>query len=118
MYKNACFLIHTKQIEKYLKENIDWSTAPLKAPQIQLDLVDKISKDTHLNVFIFKISSTFDFKDVVVEIKRLVLNYNRKIKIKEMFKLTDINIGVFSPTLLLTETLRRNYTWKVSKCAY
>mgnify|MGYP001587836126 CR=1 FL=1 len=40
--KNACFLIHTKQIGKYLKENIDWSTAPSKAPQIQLDLVDKM----------------------------------------------------------------------------
>ncbi|HEY8891589.1 MAG TPA: hypothetical protein VIM70_15185 [Clostridium sp.] len=79
--KNACFLIHTKEIEKYLQENIDWSTAPSKGPQIHLNLVYKISKDTNLNVFIFKIGSTFNFRDIAVQIKRLVLNYNRKMRI-------------------------------------
>lgn len=32
-------------------------------------------------MFIFKIGTAFEFKDVAQEIKRLVLNYNRKLKI-------------------------------------
>lgn len=79
--KKACFLIHIDEIEKYLQEDIKWSTAPSRAPQIELNLVDKISKDTYLNPFIFKIDSTFNFKDVAVEIKRLALNYNKKLNI-------------------------------------
>lgn len=79
--KTACFLVHTKDIEKYLEENIDWNIAPSSAPQIYLDLVEKVSKDEALNVFLFKISTTFNVKDVAVEIKRLLLNYNRKLKV-------------------------------------
>lgn len=79
--KSACFVIHAKDIEKYLEENIDWNTAPSRAPQVHLNLVDKISKDENLNIYIFKIKSNFNFTDVAVEIKKLVLNYNRKLKV-------------------------------------
>lgn len=79
--KTACFIIHTKDIEKYLQEDVDWSIAPSKAAQIYLDLVEKISIDKKINILVFEINSIFNFKDVVVEIKRLALNYNRKLKI-------------------------------------
>lgn len=79
--KTACFVIHTKDIEKYLEEDIDWSLASSKAPLILLDLVEEVAKDNDINIFIFDIKSKFKFEDVAVEIKRLVLNYQRKLKV-------------------------------------
>lgn len=79
--KTTCFIIHSKEIEKYLEEDVDWDIAPSSAPKIYLDLVEKISKDKTIKIYLFRIDSTFNFRDVAIEIKRLVLNYNRKLKI-------------------------------------
>lgn len=82
--KTTCFVVHVKEVEKYLEYNIDWSIPPSNAAVSNPDLVKEVIKDSNnINVLIFDIKSNFKFKDVVTEIKRILLNYNSKLKITE-----------------------------------
>ncbi|MDU7363376.1 hypothetical protein [Clostridium sp.] len=82
--KTTCFIVHVNEIEKYLSYDIDWSIAPSKAHIANNDLVkDIIDNSCKINTIIFDIKSNFKFDEVVIDIKRLLLNYNSKIKITE-----------------------------------
>lgn len=82
--KTTCFIVHVNEIEKYLSYDIDWSIAPSKAHIANNDLVkDIIDNFCKINTIIFDIKSNFKFDEVVIDIKRLLLNYNSKIKITE-----------------------------------
>lgn len=82
--RTTCFIVHVNEIEKYLRYDIDWSIAPSKAHIINTDLVKDIINDScKINTIIFDIKSNFKFDEVVIDIKRLLLNYTSKIKITE-----------------------------------
>ena len=82
--KTTCFIIHVQEIEKYLNYNIDWSIAPSHAAISNYNLVHEIANEcTNINFIVFDIKSNFKFQSVVSEIKRILLNYNSKLKITE-----------------------------------
>ena len=87
--KSTCFIISVKDVEKYLKKDLDWDIAPSSAARIYMDLVKELSnaqQENELNPIIFNINNNFRFENVVRDIKRLV--YEFKIK----FKITTLNI--------------------------
>lgn len=80
--KTNCFVVHVKEIEKYLDYKIDWSIAPSHASISNPDLVKEIINDgNNINALVFDIKSNFKFEYVATEIKRILLNYNSKLKI-------------------------------------
>lgn len=81
--KNKCFILHVNRVSKYLTYKIDWSIAPSEAPNKNKELVKEIEFDKNIRVRIFEINQNFKFKDVVVDIKRVLLDYNSKLKITE-----------------------------------
>ncbi|MDU4939436.1 MAG: hypothetical protein E6X34_13355 [Clostridium sp.] len=81
--KTTCFVIHAEQIKKYLDYPLNWNIAPSSAPLINKNLVKEISEDTDVKIHVFDIKSDFQFKNVVVEIKRLLINLNSKLRVTE-----------------------------------
>lgn len=82
---DECFVIHTNALLKYLDEDIDWSVAPSKAAELNLDLVQKISEDADINpfVFVFVVDSNFSFKEVADKITDQANNIKRYVHITE-----------------------------------
>ncbi|MFC3906651.1 hypothetical protein [Clostridium disporicum] len=82
--KTTCFIIHVQEVEKYLNYNIDWSIPPSNAAKHNPNLVHEIANEcTNINFIVFDIKSNFKFQSVVTEIKRILLNYNSKLKVTE-----------------------------------
>lgn len=81
--KTTCFIIHVQEIEKYLKYNLDWDLPPSSAPNMNKFLINEILNDDKIKISIFQINNKFAFKDVVVDIKRMLINYNSKLNITE-----------------------------------
>lgn len=82
---DECFVIHTNALLKYLDEDIDWSVAPSKAAELNLDLVQKISEDADINPFVFVlvVDSNFSFKEVADKITDQANNIKRYVHITE-----------------------------------
>ena len=80
---DECFVIHTNALLKYLDEDIDWSVAPSKAAELNLDLVQKISEDAAINPFVFVVDSNFSFQYVADKITDQANNIKRYVHITE-----------------------------------
>lgn len=84
--KKACFLLHSKYLEKYLNYELDWTIAPSKAYIYNINIVKEIEKeiyDNKINLDYFDIKSDFKFDKIIIDIKRILINYDSKIKITE-----------------------------------
>ena len=81
--KNECFVIHSNDIVQYLDEAVDWTVAPSSAGDAFPSLVAKISSDTNINPFIFKIERSFDLKQIVDRIRDLSVNVKRYVRVTE-----------------------------------
>lgn len=82
--KKACFLLHSKYVEKYLDYELDWKVAPSKAYIHNLDVVKEIESEIvndKIKLIYFNIKSNFKFEEIVIDIKRILISYDSKIKI-------------------------------------
>lgn len=81
--KNECFVIHSNDIVNYLDENIDWSTAPSQAAEVNPRLVGKISGNPEINPYIFRIEPGFDIRHIIDRIRDLSVNVKRYVRVTE-----------------------------------
>lgn len=81
--KTTCFVISSSEVEQYLDENLDWDTAPSLVPAVYKEFVERISKDNNINPIIYTIDKNFSFSRVAVDIKRLILKLQIKLKVTE-----------------------------------
>lgn len=102
--KKACFLLHSKYLEKYLDCELDWKVAPSKAYINNVNVVKKIENEilnNKIKLNYFNIKSDFKFEKVVMDIKRILISYDSKIKITKsnIAEIYDyfINKIIFNP---------------------
>lgn len=81
--KNECFVMHSNPLLGYLDEDLDWSIAPSKAADANMDLVMKISRDPAINPFIIDIDEDFQFASVVEHIEELANNETSYVRVTE-----------------------------------
>lgn len=78
---NECFVLHTDVLNKYLDENVDWSSAPSGAKFTNSSLVSKLVADNDINPFVFVIDDNFKLAEVIERISDLAENVQRHIHI-------------------------------------
>jgi len=71
---NECFCMPTKNITKYLNEDIDWNTAPSTAAKTYPLLVVKMTQDVDINPFIYDVNETFDFLMLIEKMRKISQN--------------------------------------------
>lgn len=81
---STCFILHVDEIKSYLNYDINWELAPSKAYLYNGDLINQIVNNIDkINTIIFDINKNFKFESIITDIKRLLLNYNSKLKVTE-----------------------------------
>lgn len=65
-----CMALSTTVLDKYLRKQIDWSTAPSSAYKLHPELVNEIANDNDILSYVFDIGVD-DFKEVATKIEEL-----------------------------------------------
>lgn len=81
--ENEVFVMHTNPLQKYLDENVNWTTAPSTAHDKNPEMMLKISKDEEIQPYVYDIDENFSFKDIVDRISDIASNTIRKVRITE-----------------------------------
>lgn len=80
---NECFVLHTNPLLKYLDADCDWSIAPSKAYGADVDTMLAIAEDDEINPFVFCVDENFSFKAVADNIRDLIHDINRYVRVTE-----------------------------------
>ena len=80
---NECFAVHTGVLLKYLKEDVDWSTAPSDAHKKFPELLHKMIDDLEICPFVFDVDDSFTLRPVIHKLYELSNSTQFRVKITE-----------------------------------
>lgn len=78
---NECFVIHTNTIVKYLSYDLDWKIAPSEASSKNSMLLEAMTKDENLTIYVFDVDDNFKLETAIQKVKEFSLNEVKKVRI-------------------------------------